>query len=60
MCVKGNVVKFNKYDTSPNAIQGYNPAGLVDHYQTMNASFKDTMAWMKNIISGQKAPNNCK
>ena len=59
MCIKGNVVKFNKYDTSPSAIQNYNPAGLVDHYQTMNASFKDTIAWMKNIIAGQKAPNNC-
>lgn len=59
MCVKGNIVKFNKYDTSPNAVQGYNPAGLVDHYQTMNASFKDTLEWMKNIIAGQKAPSNC-
>ncbi len=59
MCVKGNLVKFNKYDTSPNAIQGYNPSGRVDHYQTMNASFKDTLGWMQNIISGKKAPTNC-
>jgi hypothetical protein len=59
MCVKGNTVKFNKYDTSPNAIQGYNPSGRVDHYQTMNASFKDTLAWMQNIIAGKKAPTSC-
>ena len=59
MCVKGNTVKFNKYDTSPNAIQGYNPSGRVDHYQTMNASFKDTIAWMQNIIAGKKAPTSC-
>lgn len=59
MCVKDNVVTFKKYDTSPNAIQTYNPSGQVDHYQTMNASFKDTTTWMQNIINGQPAPNNC-
>lgn len=59
MCVKGNVVMFKKYDTSPNAIQTYNPSGQVDHYQTMNASFKDTYTWMQNIINGEPAPNNC-
>lgn len=58
-CVKGNVVTFKKFDTSPNAIQTYNPSGQVDHYQTMNASFKDTYTWMQNIINGEPAPNNC-
>lgn len=59
MCVKGNTVMFKKYDTSPNAIQTYNPAGQVDHYQTMNASFKDTINWMQNLINGQAPVNNC-
>lgn len=59
MCVKGNTVSFKKYDTSPNAIQAYNPSGRVDHYQTMNASFKDTYNWMQNILNGQQPPSNC-
>lgn len=59
MCVKGNAVTFKKYDTSPNAIQSYNPTGQVDHYQTMNASFKDTITWMQSIINNQAVPNNC-
>ncbi len=59
MCVKGNLVKFNKYDTSPSAIQNGNASGLVDHYHVMNASFQDTIAWMGGIISSKKAPNDC-
>ncbi len=60
MCVKGNIVAFKRYDTNPFAVQGSNPAGLVDHYQIMNASFKDTIAWMQGILSDQQTVNNCK
>ncbi len=59
-CSTGNKVTYRRYDKSPYAIQAYNPTGLVDHYQTMNASFKDTLAWMNSIITGQAPPNNCK
>jgi len=47
MCSSGNSTNFKEYSTSPYAIQVYNPKGLVDHYQTMNASFKDTLGWMQ-------------
>lgn len=59
MCVKDNIVTFKKYDTSSYAIQDYNPSGQVDHYQTMNASFKETTAWMQSIMNGQTVQNNC-
>ncbi len=59
-CSNGNSVTYRRYDKSTFAIQAYNPTGRVDHYQTMNASFKDTMAWMKTIENGAAAPNNCK
>lgn len=58
-CKSGNTVTYREYDKSPYAVQVYNPTGLVDHYQTMDASFKDTMAWMNNIISGGSPPNSC-
>ncbi|MSR68169.1 hypothetical protein EXS66_00065 [Candidatus Saccharibacteria bacterium] len=60
MCASGNAVTFKKYDTSPYAIQGYNQSGRVDHYQVMNASFKDTISWMQNILSSKPVSNNCK
>lgn len=60
MCVQSNIVTFKKYDTSPYAIASTNPTGSVGHYQTMNASFKDTLAWMQNIISQKPVPNSCK
>ncbi len=59
-CSSGNSVTYRRYDKSAFAVQTYNPTGLVDHYQTMNASFKDTLAWMNSIINGAKAPNNCR
>lgn len=59
-CSSGNSVTYRRYDKSQFAIQAYNPTGLVDHYQTMNASFKDTLAWMNGIIAGQAQPNNCR
>jgi hypothetical protein len=58
-CKTGNVVTFRLYDKNPYAIQAYNPAGLVDHYQTMNAALKDTLAWMNSITVGQAPQNNC-
>lgn len=60
MCGKGNVVTYKSYTTSPYAQQAYNPNGLVDHYQTMNASFKDTLVWMQQLASGMSVGNNCK
>ncbi len=60
MCVQSNIVTFKKYDTSPYAIASTNPTGSVGHEQTMNASFKDTLAWMQNIISQKSVPNSCK
>ena len=59
-CSSGNSVTYRNYNKSPFAVQAYNPTGLVDHYQTMNASFKDTLAWMNTLIAGGKVPNNCK
>ena len=58
-CKTGNAVTFRLYDKSPYAVQTYNPIGLVDHYQTMNASLKDSLAWMNGIAAGQAQPNNC-
>lgn len=60
MCVKGNVVAFKRYDTNPFVAGSANPAGLVDHYRIMNASFKDTLAWMQGLMSDQQTINNCK
>jgi len=60
MCVQSNIVTFKKYDTSPFAIDNANPTGSVDHYHTMNASFKDTLAWMQTILSQKAVPNSCK
>lgn len=60
LCASGNQVVYKEYNTSPYAVQGYNPKGLVDHYQTMNASFRDTIVWMQGISSGGAIPNQCK
>jgi dienelactone hydrolase len=60
LCQSGNQVNLKEYNTSPYAIQGYNPTGLVDHYQTMNASLKDTLAWMQARIVGDPLVEACK
>lgn len=60
LCQSGNQVNLKEYNTSPYAIQGYNPTGLVDHYQTMNASLKDTLAWMQARIAGAPVVEACK
>lgn len=60
LCQSGNQVNIREYNTSPYAVRGYNTAGLVDHYQTMNASLKDTMAWMQARLAGDIITNSCK
>lgn len=59
LCASGNKVLYKEYNTSPYAVQGYNPKGLVDHYQTMNASFRDTISWMQAITAGGAIQSNC-
>lgn len=49
LCNSGNKTTLKEYNTSPFAIQSYNPKGLVDHYQTMNASVNDTISWFNEI-----------
>ncbi len=60
MCESGNTVNLREYNTSPYAIQAYNPTGLVDHYQTMDASLKDTLAWMQARVAGSTIIDSCK
>jgi hypothetical protein len=60
MCSKGNIASFKRYDTSPYATTPFNPSGGVDHYQTMSASFKDTLEWMAAISAGKAAPSSCR
>lgn len=52
LCASGNKTTFKEYTTSPFAVQAYNPKGLVDHYQTMNASLNDTISWFNDIRAG--------
>ena len=52
LCSSGNKTTLKEYTTSPFAIQSYNPKGLVDHYQTMNASINDTISWFNEIRAG--------
>ncbi|MBA3679251.1 hypothetical protein H0W80_03640 [Candidatus Saccharibacteria bacterium] len=59
MCASGNSTNFKEYSTNPYAIQGYNPKGLVDHYQTMNASFKDTLGWMEARMADIPLVDSC-
>lgn len=60
LCASGNTVNLREYSTSPYAVQTYNPTGLVDHYQTMNASFKDSVVWMQARASGTSVSDSCK
>lgn len=60
LCASGNTTNLKEYTTSKYAVQSYNPQGLVDHYQTMNASFKDTLVWMNDRISGIAVSGSCK
>lgn len=60
MCASGNVVNLKEYNTSPYAIQAYNPTGLVDHYQTMDAGLKDTLVWMQARTAGVVITDSCK
>jgi hypothetical protein len=60
LCASGNRVNLVEYATSKYAVQTYNPAGKVDHYQTMNASFNDTLAWANARIAGNALVGSCK
>jgi|GEM_PF-703996 len=60
LCASGNAVNLVEYATSKYAIQGYNPTGKVDHYQTMNASFLDTIVWLKARALGTPVIDSCK
>jgi pimeloyl-ACP methyl ester carboxylesterase/flagellar basal body-associated protein FliL len=56
LCSSGNKTTLKEYTTSPFAVQTYNPKGLVDHYQTMNASLNDTITWFNEIRTGTNKP----
>jgi len=56
LCASGNRTTLREYNTSPFAVQTYNPRGLVDHYQTMNASVNDTISWFNEIRTGSNKP----
>lgn len=58
LCASGNKTSLKEYNTSPFAVQTYNPKGLVDHYQTMNASINDTLVWF-NEIRANTNKSNC-
>ena len=60
LCASGNSVNLVEYTTSKYGVQVYNPTGKADHYQTMNASFNDTIAWANARIAGSTLVNSCK
>lgn len=46
MCESGNIVTYIEYPE-------------IHHYQTRQVSFRDTLAWMKNVTNGKSPPSDC-